>query len=183
MIKKINALLSLITCVLLIIHTCYETAAYILFVYNPVMTKITGLSLEAAFVLHAILSVISVLIKHDSKTIAYKRLNISTTVQRISAAFMVVLLPCHITFSALLFGQTATKAKCYLFLAFQILFYAAIFTHVAVSFSKALITLGILEDERVMKNIDRAVVIVCVVLFAAVGYGIIATQMAMIAQL
>ena len=153
-IKKLNAWLALITAALLLIHETYQLFAFILFYYNPVMTKILGYALALAFVLHGILSAYCLFVLHDSKSVAYKKMNIKTVLQRISGLAMILLLPLHIC-SFLLLQRSAGTFIFYLLLAFQALFYAAINCHVAVSFSSAFITLGYLEDMDKKDRIDR----------------------------
>ncbi len=182
MIKKANAILSLLTLCLLVVHAGYQTVSYLLFFYNPVATAVTGMSLEAAFVLHAILSAISVFGAHDSKTISYKKLNIGTVLQRITAVLMIVLLPPHIAFSVLLNKGVVPKQTFYIIIAVQILFYGAICTHVAVSFSKALISLGWLVDDDKRKKIDRTVAVICAVLFVIIAVIISWTQLILVSQ-
>ena len=153
-IKKLNAWLALLTVALLLLHETYQLFAFILFYYNPVMTKILGYSLASVFILHGILSAYCVFGLHDSKSVAYKKMNIRTVLQRISGLAMILLLPLHIC-SFLLLQRSAGTFIFYLLLAFQALFYAAINCHVAVSFSSSFITLGYLEDMDKKDRIDR----------------------------
>ena len=183
MIKKVNTILSLLTFTLLVIHVGYLTVSYLLFFYNPIATAVTGLSLEAAFILHAILSAISVFGAHDSRTIAYKKMNIATVLQRITAVMMIVLLPVHISFSNLLNGEGTPRQAFYIFIAVQLLFYGSIFTHVAVSFSKALISLGWLQDDDKRRKIDRTAAVICAVLFVIVGAILSIVQLIIISKL
>lgn len=174
-IKKWNARLSLLAVALLLIHSAYQTYAYITFYYNPLLSAATGYALAGIFVLHGILSVVSVYILHDSKTVAYKKLNIRTLLQRISAALMILLLPLHILSFGLLSGSAGTVW--YIFVeAAQILFYAAMFTHVALSFTSALITLGRLEDMEKKRVIDRALAALCAVMFITTSVTITLTH-------
>ena len=87
-IKRFNANLSLLTLVLLLIHEGYQLGAYITFYYNPILTKASGRAVACCFIMHAILSAICVFALHDSKTIAYKKYNIRTVLQRVSAVML-----------------------------------------------------------------------------------------------
>ena len=40
--KKINAVLGLLAICILLAHSLYQVAAYILFIYNPLVTRILG---------------------------------------------------------------------------------------------------------------------------------------------
>ena len=171
-IKKLNAWLALITAALLLIHETYQLFAFILFYYNPVMTKILGYSLAFAFALHGILSAYCIFALHDSKTIAYKKMNIRTVLQRISGMAMLLLLPIHIG-AFMLLQRNAGTFIFYLLLASQALFYAAINCHVAVSFSSAFITLGYLEDMDKKGRIDRTAWIISALLFITTSVVVI----------
>lgn len=162
--KKWNARLSLLTMLLLLIHETYQLYAYMTMYYNPVLSKVTGYALVAALALHAILSIVIVFVMHDSKKIAYKKLNLKTLLQRISGGMIIVLLPIHIFSFGLLkssaggFGYVLTEIA-------QILFYGATLCHFSISFSNALITLGWLSDMKKKRVIDIIVTIICVLLF------------------
>ena len=171
-IKKLNAWLALITATLLLIHEAYQLFAFILFYYNPVMTKILGYSLAFVFVLHCILSAYGFFVLHDSKSVAYKKINIKTVLQRISGMAMILLLPLHIC-SFILLQKNAGTSIFYLILASQVLFYAAINCHVAVSFSNAFITLGYLEDMDKKRRIDRVAWIISALLFITTSVVVI----------
>ncbi|MBQ9673580.1 MAG: hypothetical protein IJV39_03030 [Ruminococcus sp.] len=175
-IKKWNARLSLLAVFAILFHTGYQTFAYITFYYNPILSAVSGYTLAGVIVLHAILSVISVFALHDSKTTAYKKLNIKTVLQRISAAVMLLLLPLHI-FSFVLLQGSAGSMGYYLIEACQILFYASLYCHVAMSFTNALITLGWLEDIKKKRIIDRILLGVCTVMFLITSLTITSTHL------
>ena len=165
-IKKWNARLSLLTVVLFLIHEGYQLYAYTAMYYNPVLSKVTGYALAGALALHVILSIISVFVLHDAKKVTYKKLNIKTVIQRISAVTIILLLPIHILSFGLL--QSSVGGVGYILTEIaQILFYAALCCHIATSFSNALITLGYLTDMRKKRIIDIVVTVICVTLFIA----------------
>ena len=158
-IKKTNAKLSLITIFLLAVHSIYQIVSYIIFYYNPLLSKLFGYSVAAVILLHIILSVISVFALHDSKTVSYSKLNARILTQRISAVIMCILLPIHICLFDLL-KKTAGTTLYALLEATQVLFFASLFLHISISFSNALVTLGILEDMKKKKIIDVLVSVI-----------------------
>lgn len=164
--KKRNANLSLLTLLLLLIHEGYQLCAYITFYYNPILTRASGYAVAGCFILHAILSAISVFALHDSKTIAYKKLNIRTVLQRVSAVMLILLLPIHIISFPLL-QSSAGGAGYILVEALQIIYYAALSCHISMSFSNALITLGRLSDIKKKRITDVVVLVICSLLFIA----------------
>lgn len=167
-IKKWNARLSLLTVLLLLIHEGYQLFAYITFYYNPLLSKVTGYAVAACLVLHAILSVVGVDVLHDAKGVAYKRLNIRTVLQRVSAMLLILLLPLHI-FSFPLLKSSAGGFGYILVEAAQIAFYTTLFCHIATSFSSALVTLGWLSDIKKKRIIDVVVLVICVIMLIAVS--------------
>ncbi len=167
-IKKSNAILSLFTCLMLLIHILYQTVAHLLLFYYPMVSKILGYAVLIPAVLHGVMSAISVLFIHDSRKIMYKKANVRTYIQRICAVIIGVLLPVHLC-SYAIHEIAAGSALFYAVALIQILFYGAIITHAAVSVSKALITLGMLKNIDKMRMMDRCLFAVCTALFVAVS--------------
>lgn len=159
--KKTNAILSILSLALLSVHALYELSAYVLFYYNPFISGLTGWLAGGAIAMHAVLSAINLFKHSDSKTVLYKRLNLGTVVQRATAVIMVLLFPFHInTYDFLKINSHG--AAFWLAESVYILFYSALFTHIAVSFSKALISLGKLQDDNKRRSINKAVSLICV---------------------
>lgn len=165
-IKKCNAGLALLTFALLLIHEGYQLYAYITFYYNPILTRASGYAVAVCLILHVILSAISVFALHDSKKIAYKKLNIKTLIQRISGVMIILLLPIHIISFPLL-QSSAGGAEYILVEALQIIYYGSLSCHVALSFSNALVTLGLLSDIKKKRITDVVVLVICALLFIA----------------
>ena len=173
--KKTNAYLSIIIMGLLVVHAGYESVSFVLMYYNPLLSKITGYLTAGTVTAHAVISMICLFVLHDNKSINYIKLNLRTVIQRICAIIMVVLLPVHIFAFDLLgisiggYGYIMTEAA-------QVLFYAAVFTHIAVSFEKSLITLGRLEKEATRERLNMLVAVVCLLLFIITGVITITTH-------
>ena len=166
--KKCNAILSLILTGLFLVHAFYQTISYVAFYYNPVLSKALAYSLLACMCAHAVLACISVCGRHDSQKIAYPKLNMRTVLQRASAAAAVILLLFHV-FSFAILTKTAGSIFYYVGEALQLAFIGAMFLHVAVSFSKAFITLGLVGDEKKIKIIDIVCAVLCAVLFSVMS--------------
>ena len=176
--KKTNAVLGLITIFLMTAHAVYQMFAYITFYYNPLVSKLTGFILLGVVVLHVILSMLIVFTKTDSVTVTYKRRNIRTVIQRVSAMMMVILLPVHV-FEFELLKRNAGSAVKYLIELTLILFYDALMLHISMSFSNALITLGLLEDMKKKKIIDTVVLIISIAIFTAASVITLSVQLKM----
>ena len=164
LLKKTNAFLSIIIMILLIIHAGYESAAFCLMYYHPLLSKLTGYFIAGMIIAHAVISVIYLFVLHDSKSVSYIKLNIRTVLQRICAILMMVLLPVHIYAFDIL---SLNIGNCWYVAteALQVTFYAAVVMHIAVSFDKSLITLGKLENEVTRHRLNIVVTAVCLLSF------------------
>lgn len=164
--KKANAGISLLIILLMLAHVIYQVVSYATFYYNPLITKVLGYVLVAAIVAHAGLSMAIVFGRHDSKTVTYKALNIRTLLQRIFAGLMCVLIPVHI-FAFKLLSKSAGTVFFTLLLLIMVIFYWSVFSHVALSFTNALVSLGWLGDIKKKKVMDIIVWILCFLMFLA----------------
>lgn len=181
MAKKINAVLGISIIVIFLVHIIYEIVAYLTFYYNPAVTKIIAYTALGAVALHILMSIYIVAFAHDKgKGMKYPALNARTLIQRITAVLMTVLVIFHMnTFKLLSMNAKTNMPAFVLVLAVQIIFYASVLLHVAVSAGNALITLGLVTSGKTRKKIDIVVWIICAVLFAAASVIIVKTQVAM----
>ena len=175
-VKKTNAFLSLFCIALLLAHSLYQVISYLLFFYNPFLTKLFGVLLAGGIVLHGVLSCVSVFFLHDSHGIVYKKLNERTFLQRLSACGIVILLLPHI-YSFLLLQKTAESAFYFFVAAAQILFFASLFLHTALSVSNAFVSLGLLSDMTKKRRVDLCAAVVCAVLFVLMSFIITLVQL------
>lgn len=166
--KKANAVITLISMFLFLLHMIYNVLAFMMGFYNPVLSKIFGFSLLFLIALHAVMSIVIVAVFHDSKTIQYKKKNMRTRFQRITAGIMVLLLPLHI-FEIPLLQKTRGIFLFSLLQSVKFIFYSAVLFHVALSLTNAFVTLGWMEDRRKKNRIDRALLITAVILVVVLG--------------
>ena len=181
MAKKINAVLGISIVVLFLVHILYEIFAYLTFYYNPVVTKVIAYTALGAIVLHIFMSVYIVMFVHDrGNGMKYPALNARTLIQRISAVVMAVLVIFHMNTFNLLSQNAKTNMPLFvLVLIVQIIFYASVLLHVAVSAGNALITLGLISSGKARKCTDIIVWIICAVLFVAASVIVVKTQVTM----
>ena len=106
---------------------------------------------------------------------------IRTVLQRVSAVLLILLLPLHI-FSFPMLKSSAGSFGYVMVEAVQIIFYATLFCHVALSFSNALVTLGWLSDIKKKRVIDVIVLVICVIMLIAVSAIITTTHAKMFGQ-
>ena len=176
--KKINAVLGLLTMILLITHSGYMAFCYFIMTY-PSLIRALSWPLAVAFCLHAMLAMSLVFMNSDGTSLAlYPGYNKSTVVQRISAAVLFPMLLIHLWNYQLLsmIGEAGSKAALFVFAVVEILFFGTVFTHIAVSFSRALITLGLLTSREKQRTTDKAMIIICAALFALTAIAIVRAQ-------
>ena len=180
--KKISAALSLLSFAALILHMGYAAYAYLTLYYNPVLTKAIAIPLIVLTCLHAVAGMSSVFLLSDgTRADLYPKKNRRTIIQRITAAFIFPLLILHInTFSLMQAASSAGQILLFILLiAAQILFYAVFITHAGVSFSKALITLGIIASAKAQRVTDKIIYALCGVLFAVTAFAVVKGQLIM----
>ena len=170
--KKINGILGLLAILLLLVHVVYQAIAFLIFYYNPIMSKLMSWGFLIVAALHALLSLWMVCFSHESKTVLYPRQNIRTMVQRISGIGLLVLSLAHIKMFSLL-GMTAGSPAMAGVILVEILFFILIYAHVAASFTRALITLGWLQSRKTQRTLDRC-------LWTVLGLGILAAAVIII---
>ncbi len=180
--KKSNAVLSLLSFAAMLLHMGYSAFAYFTLFYNPLMTKIFAIPFIVLVCLHAAAGMCSVFLQADGTRLElYPKMNIQTIIQRITAALIFPLLILHLfTFSLL--QSTSSSGQFILFallILSEVLFFAVIVSHCAVSVSKALITLGLLHSDKARKITDRIIYVICMIMFAAASVSVIKGQITM----
>lgn len=167
--RKLNAALSLLTTVLLMDHAIF-LAVWML--SRGSITKSVGVApwiLAGVVSVHAVISIYLAIIAHRGtekrKVKNYVKLNRSTIIQRVSGVLMVIFTPLHIASAAGFMHPPKIVHAMVL-----ILFYTIVLAHIAVSGSKACITLGI-GNAKFIKIADIVVKIVCAVTLVAALTG------------
>ena len=180
--KKINAVLSLLTILFLLIHIGYNSFCYLAFYYNPTLKIATSIPVMLSVCLHGICGMLVVFLMGDgTKLTTYPKQNIRTIVQRVSAALIFPLLILHLnTFTILkTSSEEASWPKFILVIICQVLFYGIIIIHTAVSATKALITLGLLSSPVKQKKLDKFIFFTAGLIFGIAAYSIIKGQLSM----
>ncbi|MBR5338119.1 MAG: hypothetical protein IK152_09065 [Lachnospiraceae bacterium] len=166
--KKANALLAILTMATLVIHAGYQSIAYILFFHDTMISFILGKVITVSVLCHIILSVIIVLVLHDSKTISYPGQNIKIILQRISAVGIGAHLLAHTHSFEKLLASFGTHVYI-LTEIMQIIYFAFLFIHIGTSLTNAFITLGCLDDIDKKKKIDHVIWVVCGIFFVGIS--------------
>ena len=174
--KKANAILGLFAILILLAHAGYQTVAYIMFIYNPLVTRLLGWITVAVVSAHAILGMSMLAFAHDGGSVAYPGINRRTILQRASAIGIMVMLVLHIKAYDILSSGTPGLIAAELI---QLLFFSFIFIHIGTSFTNAYVTLGLLYDMDRKNKIDRTVWVICAVLWAVTVFVVGKTYIAL----
>lgn len=172
--KKTNAVIALITTVLFLVHSLYQTISYaVSYVNIPLKASLGGI-LALFFIAHVIISLIIIFGKNDTVKITYRDLNKSTLFQRDFGIFAAVLFIPHVA-TAMHIGDVAGTAWYYVFQVIQVAFFGALFIHISCSFVKAFITLGILQDIKKEKMISNAAALISAILWMIMSIVVVST--------
>lgn len=181
--KKINAISGLLSAPALFVHIIFNVYCYLTMYYNPALKQLTSLPFMIFVIVHAICGMLTLFLLGDgTKLDLYPKKNARTVLQRVSAALIFPMLIVHLKSFDLL-SSAASEGKWTMFgalLAVQVLFYAVVLTHTAVSFSKSLITLGILSSKKAMNTVDYIMYSLCALTFALASFAIVKGYIAMI---
>lgn len=180
--KKINAVLSLLTTLALLVHVGCIVICYLAFIYNPTLIKMTARPFMLLTCLHAIIGLAMLLFASDGAWLdSYPKQNAATILQRVSAILLIPLTVLHVKLFKLLTAcaEGGQWTGFTLLMLTQPIFYGTVFTHVAVSITRALVTLGLLSSMEKKKKIDRVIYIVCAVLFLLTLWAVFQTELAM----
>ena len=180
--KKINAVLGLLSIATMLLHIGYTVFAYLAFYYNPTLKLLTAIPFMVLACLHAVCGMLTLFLQSDGTRLElYPKQNARTILQRVSAALMLPLLILHINTFGLL--QSSAEAGQWIWFALlmlsQPLFYDVVQTHIAVSVTRGLITLGWLSSTEKQKVIDRVVYILCALAFVVSTFVVVRTELAM----
>ena len=174
--------MSLLSILALLVHLGYSVYEYLTMYYNPFLTKLFSTVLMVAVCLHAVLGMSAVFLMGDGTRLSlYPRQNRLTVVQRLSAALFFPLLFLHTKTFQLL--KTSAENRTWFVFALLIIaelfFFADVIIHMAVSLSRALITLGWLSSRETQNKLDRTLMIVGIILFLVTAVSVIRTQLIM----
>lgn len=173
--KKLNAILGIAIIAALLCHAGTMTYSLITHWYNFTVYKYFAHLAETIMFLHVLISICIFFFSSDgSSLLRYPRRNISTIVQRASAVLIIVLVHMHISnYAHMATGETLTPAEALFNCLIECVYILSVFAHTAVSFSKALVTLGLVRSVRASVRLERIVYAVCAVLAAAAVFAVI----------
>ena len=157
--RKINAAVSLLTTVMLLVHAVFLSVWMLSGGRTVKPAGFVGWILMGLMLAHALISIDLALSAHaeteNRKGKKYPKMNASTIIQRVSGVLMVPAAGLHIA------GTTgAMVPPPIVHVVVPPLFFAIVLTHIAVSTSKAFITLGI-GNAKFIKVVDIVMKVIC----------------------
>ncbi len=180
--KKINAALGLLSIVFMLLHIGYTVYAYLTFYYNPFLKMVFAVPFMVMVCLHAVCGMLTVFTQADGTRLdLYPQQNRRTILQRVSAALIFPLLILHINTFNLMKG-CAEKGQTFfilLLMAAELLFFAVVITHVSVSLTKGLVTLGMLSSRETQKKLERIIYVIGAVIYVIAVYSVLKVQIVM----
>ena len=164
LLRKINAVLSLVSTILILVHAIFYSVWMLLRAGIAKMSVYPSQILVVLMMAHAIISIVLAILGHKGaekrECNSYPKMNVATLVQRISGILIILLLGLHIAGSLNHFQPKILHA------ILHPLFFVIVLAHVAVSTSKAFITLGI-GNAKAIKIIDIVAKVICVLTIIA----------------
>ena len=164
--KKVNACITWIIMLLFYSHLIVMSYSLATGWYDYNICKTLARATGIVISIHAILSIIVVLFLHDGVKVGYyAKRNIKTIIQRATAIIIMIFVHLHVkAFRFIVQGTHLSTADKAFILVTEFIFYGANFLHLTVSFSKSLVTMGLLRSDDKEKLINRIVLVINVVL-------------------
>jgi len=173
--KKINAVWGWLAIIALLAHLGTMTYSLLTGWYDFVICKTMAYATAITVGGHVVFAMIVVMFLHDGSNVGgYAKLNKRTILQRASGIAILVLLVAHVrSFGFIVAGEPLSDLTKLFIIVTEVLFFAAICTHLATSFSKSLITWGLIRKETTEKRVDLAAEIVCAILFIVPSFALV----------
>lgn len=165
--KKLNALCAWLSIAALLGHLGTMTYSLLTGWYDFALCKNLAYATAISVGAHVLVTLVIFFFLHDGTApTRYLKHNMQTILQRASGLAMLLLLHAHVkSFGFIVAGEPLdflTKAG---LVATEALFFGAIFTHVATSLPKSLITLGLMRSDRAESRVRRVAGVVGMALF------------------
>lgn len=173
--KKLNAVLGWLAIAALLGHLATMTYSLSTGWYDFTICKTLAYVTAATVGGHVVLALVNVMILHDGANIGrYGSLNKRTIIQRASGIAVLVLLVAHVrSFGFIVAGQPLDALTKAFVIVTEVLFFASICAHLATSFSKSLITWGLIREESTERRVDLISEIVCMILFVVPSFALV----------
>jgi hypothetical protein len=174
MLKKCNSICSWILILCLLGHLFTMSYSMLTGWYDYTICKALAKSTAAVTAIHVLLSLILLFFFHDGGQLTkYPKQNIKTILQRASGIVIICLLHKHVKdFGFIVTGATLSGLDKVLLLTSEILFFGAIFIHLATSFSRSLITIGLISTDEMEGRVNHVITIACIILMTLTTFAL-----------
>lgn len=163
MIKKWNAVCSWMLTLFLLGHMLTMSIPMLTGGQDYSDCQILAEGIVATVLIHVVLCIVSYYPRRGVLNFhRYRKENWRLITQRISGIVILILLYPHMRVLHLIIsGATFSGGAKFLVLVTEILFAGAAFLHLSVSFSRSMLTLGLLKNDRMEKLVDYVTWIIC----------------------
>ena len=163
MIKKWNAVCSWMLTLFLLGHMLTMSIPMLTGGHDYSDCQILAGGIVATVLIHAVLCIVSYYPRRGMLNFhRYRKENWRLITQRISGIVILILLYPHMRVLHLIIsGVSFSGGAKFLVLVTEILFAGAAFLHLSVSFSRSMLTLGLLRNDRMEKFVDCVTWIIC----------------------
>ena len=163
MIKKWNAVCSWMLTLFLLGHMLTMSIPMLTGGQDYSDCQILAEGIVATVLIHVVLCIVSYYPRRGVLNFhRYRKANWRLITQRISGIVILILLYPHMRVLHLIIsGASFSGGAKFLVLVTEILFAGAAFLHLSVSFSRSMLTLGLLKNDRMEKLVDYVTWIIC----------------------
>lgn len=163
MIKKWNAVCSWMLTLFLLGHMLTMSIPMLTGGHDYSDCRILAGGIVATVLIHVVLCIVSYYPRRGMLNFhRYRKENWRLITQRISGIVILILLYPHMRVLHLIIsGASFSGGAKFLVLVTEILFAGAAFLHLSVSFSRSMLTLGLLRNDRMEKLVDCVTWIIC----------------------
>lgn len=163
MIKKWNAVCSWMLTLFLLGHMLTMSIPMLTGGQDYSDCQILARGIVATVLIHVVLCIVSYYPRRGVLNFhRYRKANWRLITQRISGIVILILLYPHMRVLHLIIsGASFSGGAKFLVLVTEILFAGAAFLHLSVSFSRSMLTLGLLKNDRMEKLVDYVTWIIC----------------------
>ena len=163
MIKKWNAVCSWMLTLFLLGHMLTMSIPMLTGGQDYSDCQILAEGIVATVLIHVVLCIVSYYPRRGILNFhRYRKANWRLITQRISGIVILILLYPHMRVLHLIIsGASFSGGAKFLVLVTEILFAGAAFLHLSVSFSRSMLTLGLLKNDRMEKIVDYVTWIIC----------------------
>lgn len=166
LLKKINTICTWIIIGFLLGHLGTMSYSMLTGWYDYSVCKRLAHGTAAVVAIHVMISLILVFFYHDGADFSkYKKQNRRILLQRASGLIIIALVHLHTkAFGFIVTGMPLSVADKSFLLITEFLFFGSIFVHLGISFSRSLISMGMIRSDTVQKRVDCLLGILCVLL-------------------